>query len=82
MPVITESSVSPIESGSIESTDRRPATLADIGPRTAELTARAERMRRWALDAPGPLAVAYRRRASELELLVAIVTPEWANCAA
>ncbi|MEZ5234815.1 MAG: hypothetical protein AB7O92_17455 [Acidimicrobiia bacterium] len=42
----------------------------------AELSARAERMRRWALSAPAPLAVAYRRRASELEFLVAIATPE------
>jgi hypothetical protein len=45
----------------------------------AELSARAERMRRWALSAPGPLAVAYRRRASELEFLVAIATPETAG---
>ncbi|MCC6436039.1 MAG: hypothetical protein IT196_13470 [Acidimicrobiales bacterium] len=45
----------------------------------AELSARAERMRRWALSAPGPLAVAYRRRASELEFLVAIATPEAAE---
>lgn len=48
----------------------------------AELNARAERMRRWALTAPGPLAVAYRRRASELEFLVAIATPEAVRSAA
>ena len=48
----------------------------------AELSARADRMRRWALSAPGPLAVAYRRRASELEFLVAIATPESVRSAA
>lgn len=49
---------------------------------TSELTARADRLRRWALTAPGPLAVAYRRRASELEFLVAILTPEVAEATA
>lgn len=44
--------------------------------RISELTDRAARMRRWARNAPAPLAVAYRRRAAELELLLAIVTPE------
>jgi hypothetical protein len=33
-------------------------------------------MRRWALTAPAPLATAYRRRACELELLLAITAPE------
>lgn len=40
-----------------------------------ELAARADRMRRWALNAPAPLAIAYRRRACELEFLVAVATP-------
>ena len=34
-----------------------------------DLTVRAQRMRHWALTAPGPLALAYRRRAMQLEFL-------------
>lgn len=41
---------------------------------TAELYARAARMRRWALNAPPTLALAYRRRAQELEFRAAIAT--------
>ncbi len=51
-------------------------------PSLAELSSRADRMRRWALTAPAPLATAYRRRACELELLLAIVTPEAVSHAA
>ena len=47
-----------------------------------ELAARADRMRRWALSAPAPLAIAYRRRACELEFLVAVATPEHATLSA
>ena len=59
--------------------DRTIQATTQPTPRLAELHARADRMRRWALSAPAPLAVAYRRRASELELLVAIATPDTAN---
>ena len=42
----------------------------------AELDARAQRLRRWAMTAPGPLALAYRRRAMQLEFLARIATTE------
>ena len=40
---------------------------------TSTLTARADRYRRLAAADPGPLALAYRRRAAELELRAHVV---------
>jgi len=53
--------------------DRRACTAA--AQPTGRLRDRARRLRDLAAQAPGPLAVAYRRRACELDLLDAVTGP-------
>ncbi|MPY92390.1 MAG: hypothetical protein GEV08_04755 [Acidimicrobiia bacterium] len=47
----------------------------EVAPVGRSVASRAEALRRWAANVPGSLAVAVRRRASELELIAAACGP-------